>query len=77
MFTTSTRPPNRAAIRSTRANAQGQYRFGGLAPGVYRLLGTFDYQTPDAAELEAAGARSVKVEERANAVLDLEELAIH
>jgi hypothetical protein len=66
-----------AEIRSTRTNAQGQYSFGGLAPGVYRLLGTFDYQLPDAAEMEAARATTVKVEEGSRAVLDLEEFVIH
>jgi len=65
-----------AAIRATRANAQGQYGFGGLAPGVYRVLGTFEYQMPDSSEMAAALAKTVKVEEGSNAVLDLEEFAI-
>ena len=65
-----------AEIRATRANAQGQYSFGGLAPGVYRLLGSFDYQTPDASEMEVAGAKTVKVEEASRTVLDLEEFVI-
>lgn len=64
-----------ADMRTTRTNAQGQYQFAGLAPGVYRLLGTFDYQMPDAA-LEAARARTVTVEEGREAVLDLEEFVI-
>lgn len=66
-----------AAIRSTRTNAQGQYGFGGLAPGVYRLLGTFEYQMPGAAEMEGALAKTVKVEEGSNGVLELEEFVIH
>jgi len=70
-------PRKRLAIRSTRTNAQGQYGFAGLAPGVYRLLGTFEYQMPGAAEMEAALAKTVKVEEGANGVLDLEEFVIH
>jgi len=63
-------------IRMTRTNGQGQYRFGGLAPGVYRLLGTFDYQMPDSDEMEAAHAVTVKVEEGHDAALDLEEFVI-
>jgi hypothetical protein len=63
-------------IRATRTNAQGRYQFGGLAPGGYRLLGSFDYQMPDAAEMEAARAKTVKVEEGSNAVMDLEEFVI-
>jgi hypothetical protein len=64
-------------IRMTRTNGQGQYQFGGLAPGVYRLLGTFDYQMPDTGEMEAARATTVKVEEGRDAALDLEEFVIH
>ena len=66
-----------AEVRSTRTNAQGQYSVGGLAPGAYRLLGTFDYQMPSPAEMEEAHAKTVKVEEGSSAVLDLEEYAIH
>lgn len=65
-----------AEIRTTRTNAQGQYGIGGLAPGVYRLLASFDYQMPSSAEMEAAQAKTVKVEEAARAVLDLEESVI-
>ena len=66
-----------ADIRATRTNAQGKYGFGGLAPGVYRLLGSFDYQMPDTAEMEAAHGKTVKVEGAGAAVLDLEEFVIH
>jgi len=66
-----------ADIRTTRSNAQGRYGFGGLAPGVYRLLGTFDYQMPDTSEMEAAHGKTVKLEEASAAVLDLEEFVIH
>jgi hypothetical protein len=63
-------------IRATRTNGQGQYQIGGLAPGVYRLLSTFDYRMPDSVEMEAALAKTVKVEEGSNAVQDLEEFVI-
>jgi hypothetical protein len=66
-----------ADVRGTRTNAKGQYSFGGLAPGVYRLLGTFDYVLPDISEMESAHARTVKVEEGANVTFDLEEFVIH
>jgi len=66
-----------APIRMTRSNAQGQYSIGGLAPGGYRLLASFDYQMPEPAQMEAANAKTVKVEEAARAVLDLEEFVIH
>jgi len=66
-----------AEVRAIRTNAAGQYQFGGLAPGVYRLLGTFDYQMPDSSEMQAASAKTVKVEEGTNTVLDLDEFVIH
>jgi hypothetical protein len=65
-----------AEVRATRTDAQGQYQFGGLSPGVYRLLGSFDYQMPSAAEMEAAPSKMVKVEEGSNTVLNLEEFVI-
>jgi Carboxypeptidase regulatory-like domain len=66
-----------AEIRASRTNEHGQYSFAGLAPGLYRLLGTFEYQTPASSEMETAGAKSVKVEEASRAVLDLTEFVIH
>jgi hypothetical protein len=40
---------------------RGEYRFEGLAPGVYRVLSTFEYQMPDSAAMDIGGARSVQV----------------
>ena len=50
-------------IRTARTDMRGQYQFIGLAPGAYRLLATFEYQTVDSSVMEAAGARGVKVED--------------
>ena len=50
----------------------GQYQFDGLAPGAYRLLSTFEYQSPDAAAMDAARAAIVKAEEGRTVVQDLE-----
>jgi hypothetical protein len=63
-------------MRSVVADSKGQYKFGGLAPGGYRLLASFDYATPDSAQLEETNAKTVKVEEGGRAVLDLEEFVI-
>ncbi len=63
--------------RSVVADSKGQYSFGGLAPGVYRLLASFDYASaPNAAQLEEAKALKVTVEAGARATLDLEEFVI-
>jgi hypothetical protein len=61
-----------AGLRSTRTDMRGQYRFGGLAPGTYRLLSTFEYQMPDAAAMEEARPVSVDVKESRDGKVDLE-----
>jgi hypothetical protein len=64
-------------MRTVSTDAKGKYSIGGLAPGVYRLLASFDYQMPEPAQMEAAEAPRVKVEEGAHATLDLQEFVIH
>jgi hypothetical protein len=59
-------------IRSTQTDMRGQYRFVGLPPGSYRLLGTFEYQKLDSDVMEAANARGVKVEEGRDLLQDLD-----
>jgi hypothetical protein len=58
------------------ADSKGQYSVSGLAPGVYRLLASFDYQMPNGAQMDEGNAKTVKVEEGGRAVLDLEEFVI-
>src|SRR5258708_3828626 len=57
---------------TTRTDVHGQYQFAGLAPGNYRVLSSFEYQTPDSATMSSAGARQVKVESGADLQLDLD-----
>jgi hypothetical protein len=59
-------------VRMTRTDIHGQYSSYGLAPGIYRVLGTFEYQMPDAAALDAARARTVNVDEGQDQVADLD-----
>jgi hypothetical protein len=59
-------------VRTTRTDAHGQYQFTGLAPGQYRLLGTFEYQSPGPEEMETARALLVKIEESKDLSQDLE-----
>ena len=49
-------------VATTRADIRGAYRFTGLAPGVYRVMSTFDYQLPDEPEMERAQPKVVKIE---------------
>jgi Carboxypeptidase regulatory-like domain len=48
---------------TVRTDTRGQYQFSGLAPGEYRLLATFEYQSPSAAEFDLARAVTIKIEE--------------
>jgi hypothetical protein len=59
-------------VRMTRTDVRGQYDFYGLAPGTYRVLGTFEYQTPDAASMDAARPQSVKIDEGQDQAADLD-----
>ncbi len=54
-----------------RTNTRGQYQFSGLAPGEYRLLATFEYQSPTAAEFDLARAVTIKIEESRDLQQDL------
>jgi carboxypeptidase family protein len=64
-------------VRMARTDARGQYQFTGLAPGQYRLLGTFEYQSPESADMEAARAFVVKIEENRDLQQDLELFLAH
>jgi len=59
-------------LQTARSDLRGAYRFDGLAPGIYRVLATFEYEAPDAATMEQAGARQIQVEARSDLQLDLD-----
>ncbi len=59
-------------LRTTRTDLRGQYHFNGLAPGLYRILSTFEYEKPDVDTMEAAGARSVNLAEATDTAQDLD-----
>jgi Carboxypeptidase regulatory-like domain len=59
-------------VQMTRTDIRGQYNFYGLAPGNYRVLGTFEYQMPDPAAMETARARTVRLDEGQDQVADLD-----
>jgi len=61
-----------AELRTTRSDLRGQYHFNGLAPGLYRILGTFEYEKPDSDAMEAAGARALTLSEATDAAQDLD-----
>ncbi len=57
--------------RVIRTGMWGEYQFDGLAPGTYRVLATFEYQTPDTAVMDMAPAASVRMEARGSVQADL------
>jgi len=59
-------------LRTTRTDLHGGYRFDGLPPGTYRVLSTFEYQAPDLAAMDQAGARPVQIETKSDLQLDLD-----
>jgi hypothetical protein len=59
-------------LRTARTDMRGQYRFRGLAPGVYRILSTFEFDKPDSQTMEASGARSLTLSEGDDTAQDLE-----
>ncbi len=50
-------------LRLARSGLRGEYRFGGLSPGRYRLVSSFDFAQPDAAAMETARAQAVSLDE--------------
>ena len=63
-------------MRWVTTDAQGHYQISGLAAGVYRLLASFDYEMPEPAQMEAANAKTIRVEDGGRATLDLAEFVI-
>jgi len=59
-------------LHTTRTDLRGAYRFDGLAPGTYRVLSTFEYNSPTVAQMELAGAQTVDVPHGGNPTVDLE-----
>jgi hypothetical protein len=50
-------------VRSVISDIHGQFQFPGLVPGTYRLVSTFEYQSPETYDIDLMSPRIVKVEE--------------
>ncbi len=61
---------------STRADMEGRYRFDELAAGEYRIFATFEYRNPSSDEMEAAGARGIRLAQGDSLQQDLDLFAI-
>jgi hypothetical protein len=57
---------------TARADAQGRYRFENLAPGMYRLLSTYEYLSPDTDTFDLANAATVTLAAHGSGSRDLD-----
>jgi hypothetical protein len=61
----------RVRLIEARTDAQGAYRIGGLAPGRYRILSSFDFDPEDRLAMDRAAAFSLREGENITQALDL------
>jgi len=61
-----------ADLRTAITDMHGQYRLDGLASGTYRILGTFEYLSPDVEVMGAAGAQLMTLDAHSDVARDLE-----
>jgi len=59
-------------LRDTRTDLRGKYSFTGLAPGTYRVVSTFEYQSPLTSDIDAMRPKVITVEEGRELQLDLD-----
>jgi protocatechuate 3,4-dioxygenase beta subunit len=59
-------------LRATRTDLRGRYHLTGLAPGLYRILSTFEYEKPEPESMAAAGALSLTLSEATDTPQDLD-----
>jgi protocatechuate 3,4-dioxygenase beta subunit len=58
-------------VRQTLTDTQGGFRFRGLAPGVYRIISSFDFIAPDEELMQALSPKVVKTGEGEDVAADL------
>jgi hypothetical protein len=68
-------PVNRKRLMdpiTVRTDLHGQFQLGGLAPGTYRLVSTFEYSSPETADIDTMAPHNVTVEEGRDQQQDLQ-----
>ena len=56
----------------TLTDVHGQYHFGSLAPGKYRVLSSFEYQMPDSKTMTNVHAKELQIDARTDTAFDLD-----
>ena len=56
---------------NARADNQGNYKFAGLAPGRYRILSSFDFDTEDRFAMERAAILTLREGDLASQALEM------
>jgi len=56
----------------TITDVHGRYHFGGLSPGHYRVLSSFEYQMPDSKIMVEANAKELQLDARSDLSQDLD-----
>jgi hypothetical protein len=64
-------PTPRIALFEGRSDAQGNYKFGGLAPAHYRVLSSFDFDPEDRFIMERAAVLTLREADNASQALEL------
>jgi hypothetical protein len=59
-------------LRTVLTDTNGAYQFAGLTPGTYRVLATFEYQSPDSFTMGASRATPVTIEKGNSRAQDLD-----
>jgi hypothetical protein len=60
----------RVQLFNARADGQGSYKFAGLAPGRYRILSSFDFDTEDRFAMERAAILTLREGDLASQALE-------
>jgi hypothetical protein len=59
-------------LHTVRTDVRGKYSFTGLAPGTYRVVATFEYQLPQASDIDTMRPKVITVEEGREQQLNLD-----
>ncbi len=59
-------------LRSVRTGSDGTFRFESVAPGVYRVMSSFEYLSPDPIAMELGGSKIIKIEAHTDPQMEID-----